>query len=110
MERYWCLRWLGQEHAKQADAVVLKDEIVRLTDIPLTLRMPGMAQLARGAHVKLDLVRWDETDLSVEARILEVISQTPDTAFEVEEEDIEVPPTATIEETPADDQQNDSSE
>ncbi len=72
MERYWCLRWLAQEHARAVDAVVLKDEILRLVDIPLVLRMPGLPQLARGLQVKLDLLRWDEVDLSVEARLLEV--------------------------------------
>jgi len=72
MERYWCLRWLAQEQARQVEAVVLKDEIVRLVDIPLVLKLSGMAQLARGTQVKLDLLRWDEVDLSVEARLLEV--------------------------------------
>jgi exoribonuclease-2 len=38
--------------------------------------MPGMAQVARGAQVKLDILRWDELDLSVEARVLEVLGQT----------------------------------
>nr|WP_217345666.1 RNB domain-containing ribonuclease [Noviherbaspirillum sp. L7-7A]MBV0879979.1 RNB domain-containing ribonuclease [Noviherbaspirillum sp. L7-7A] len=72
MERYWCLRWLAQEQARQVEAVVLKDEIVRLVDIPLVLKLSGMAQLARGTQVRLDLLRWDEVDLSVEARLLEV--------------------------------------
>jgi exoribonuclease-2 len=72
MERYWCLRWLAQEQARQVEAVVLKDEIVRLVEIPLVLKLSGMAQLARGTQVKLDLLRWDEVDLSVEARLLEV--------------------------------------
>ena len=72
MERYWCLRWLAQENAKIVDAVVLKDEVVRLADIPLVIRLPGMPQTPRGSHVKLDVVRWDEIDLSVEARLLEV--------------------------------------
>jgi exoribonuclease-2 len=77
MERYWCLRWLAQEQAKLVDAVVLKDEIVRLTDLPLVIRLPGMQQVARGLQVKLDLVRWDEVDLSIEARLLEVpVAQT----------------------------------
>jgi exoribonuclease-2 len=73
MERYWCLRWLGQENARQVEAVVLKDEILRLVDIPLIIRLPGMPQLARGTAVKLDLIRWDEVDLSIEARLLEVL-------------------------------------
>ena len=72
MERYWCLRWLTQENARQVDAVVLKDEVLRLSELPLVIRLPGMQQIARGMHVRLDLLRWDEVDLSVEARLLEV--------------------------------------
>lgn len=90
MERYWCLRWLGQENARQVDAVVLKDEVLRLVEIPLVIRLPGMPQVARGAQVRLDIVRWDEVDLSLEARLLEVAEPAPDAAaaleFEEEEE------------------------
>jgi exoribonuclease-2 len=74
MERYWCLRWLAQQNARQLDAVVLKDEVLRLVDIPLIVRLPGMPQAARGTQVRLDLIRWDEIDLSVEARIIEIAS------------------------------------
>ncbi|PUA20546.1 ribonuclease catalytic domain-containing protein [Glaciimonas sp. PCH181] len=74
MERYWCLRWLAQEQAKHVEAVVLKDEILRLVDIPLVIKLPGMQPVARGASVKLDLLRWDEIDLSLEVRLLEVLT------------------------------------
>ncbi len=77
MERYWCLRWLAQEQARQVDAVVLKDEILRLVDIPLVIRLPGMPQVARGLQVKLDLLRWDEVDLTVEARLLDIPAAQP---------------------------------
>ena len=87
MERYWCLRWLGQEQVRQADAVVLKDEVVRLVEIPLVVRLAGMPPVARGAQVKLDIVRWDEVDLSLEARLLEVAAVAPDAALELEEEE-----------------------
>jgi exoribonuclease-2 len=87
MERYWCLRWLGQEHAKQVEAVVLKDEVLRLVDIPLVIRLPGMPQAPRGAQVRMDIVRWDEVDLSLEARLLEVAEAAPDAALELEDED-----------------------
>ena len=50
MERYWCLRWLTQENAKQVDAVVLKDEVLRLTELPLIIKLPGMPQVLRGAE------------------------------------------------------------
>jgi exoribonuclease II len=72
MERYWCLRWLAQEQARQVDALVLKDEVLRLVDIPLIIKLPGMPHVARGAQVKLDLLHWDEVDLSIEARLLEI--------------------------------------
>jgi exoribonuclease-2 len=89
MERYWCLRWLGQEQTKQADAVVLKDDVLRLVDVPLVIRLAGMPQVARGAQVKLDIVRWDEVDLSLEARLLEVAAAPGDAevAFDEEEGD-----------------------
>lgn len=87
MERYWCLRWLGQEGVRQTDAVVLKEEIVRLVEIPLVVRLAGMPPVARGAQVKLDILRWDEVDLTLEARLLEVAEVAPDAALELEEEE-----------------------
>lgn len=78
MERYWCLRWLSQENRRQQEAVVLKEEILRLAEIPLVIKLPGMTPLARGTQVKLDLLHWDEVDLSVEARVLEIAGQAAD--------------------------------
>lgn len=79
MERYWCLRWLAQENAGHVDAVVLKDEVLRLVDIPLIIRLPAMPQVPRGTQVKLDLIRWDEVDLSVEARLIEMTTASAET-------------------------------
>ena len=84
MERYWCLRWLGQENLRQVEAVVLKDEVLRLVDIPLVIKLPGMPAVARGALVKLDILRWDEVDLSIEARLLEVPAATPMSAADAD--------------------------
>ncbi|MGB9988232.1 ribonuclease catalytic domain-containing protein [Pseudoduganella rhizocola] len=93
MERYWCLRWLGQEDAKQVEAVVLKDEVLRLTEIPLIIRLPGMPSVARGAHVKLDILRWDEVDLSIEARLLEIPEdQVPDADIDFDDEEAPADP------------------
>ena len=92
MERYWCLRWLGQENARQVEAVVLKDEVLRLTDIPLIIRLPGMPSVARGAQVKLDILRWDEVDLTVEARILEIPADVAASDVDFEEDEVEDAP------------------
>jgi exoribonuclease II len=46
MERYWCLRWLRQQAAqglaKPMAATVLRESLLRLEEIPLVLRCPGM--------------------------------------------------------------------
>ena len=89
MERYWCLRWLAQEDAKHVDAVVLKDEVLRLVDIPLIIRLPGMPQVARGTQVKLDVIRWDEVDLSIEARLLEIAAAPGSDLLDDEAEDLD---------------------
>ncbi|MEB0136720.1 RNB domain-containing ribonuclease [Actimicrobium sp. CCC2.4] len=86
MERYWCLRWLGQQASHRLEAVVLKDEILRLADLPLVIKLPGMQALPRGTQVLLDLARWDEVDLSVEARLIEVVPAAVEELGEDEEE------------------------
>jgi len=90
MERYWCLRWLGQENARQVEAVVLKDEVLRLTDLPLIIRLPGMPSVARGTQVKLDILRWDEVELTIEARLLEIPAAAAPTGAEEEFDDEEL--------------------
>jgi exoribonuclease II len=70
MERYWCLRWLAQEQLRMVDAVVVKDDLVRLVRAPLYIRMAGLPQGARGRPVQIELLKWDEVDLSVEARFV----------------------------------------
>ncbi|MEY3263697.1 MAG: hypothetical protein RL717_1174 [Pseudomonadota bacterium] len=89
MERYWCLRWLTQAAQRTVDAVVLKDEVLRLVEIPLVIQMPGLQPLARGTQVKLELLHWDEVDLSVQARVLEVVALEV-LPSEVEEDELAV--------------------
>ena len=86
MERFWCLRWLSQQGSRRVDAVVLKDEILRLVDLPLVIKLPGMQPVPRGSQVVLDLVRWDEVDLSVEARLIEVVPADPSIATPIDGE------------------------
>lgn len=94
MERYWCLRWLSQEKGEaetmKVEATVLKEEILRLVDIPLVIKLSGMPQVARGSQVKLDLLRWDEIDLTVEARLLDIIQDASASAAAAAEVDDEM--------------------
>ena len=79
MERYWCLRWLQQENRLQVSAVVVKENIVRLNEIPLTITLPTNAQhpaMCRGDSVLLEITHIDEVALTVEARLVKAIHPT----------------------------------
>ena len=71
MEHYWCLRWLSQHEARKVQAVQIKDDLLKLVDIPLILPMVGVKH-PRGTQLTIELISWDEVDLSVQARLLEV--------------------------------------
>lgn len=71
MEHYWCLRWLSQHEARKVQAVQIKDDLLKLLDIPLILPMVGVKH-PRGTQLTIELISWDEVDLSVQARLLEV--------------------------------------
>ena len=71
MEHYWCLRWLSQHEVRKVQAVQIKDDLLKLVDIPLILPMVGVKH-PRGTQLTIELISWDEVDLSVQARLLEV--------------------------------------
>jgi exoribonuclease-2 len=43
--------------------------------------------VARGAQVRLDIIRWDEVDLSLEARLLEVSGVGSESDITLDEEE-----------------------
>jgi exoribonuclease-2 len=61
--------------------------VLRLVEIPLVIRLAGMPPVARGAQVRLDIIRWDEVDLSLEARLLEVSGVAPEADIALDEEE-----------------------
>jgi exoribonuclease-2 len=92
MEYFWCLRWLTQEGKKHVAASVVKDDLVRLDDIPLMLHVPGLGVHARGTKVMLDVMSIDELTVEASCRLLHVIDapapSAADTQAEAEEEEI----------------------
>lgn len=74
MERYWCLRWIGQEGLTRIRATVLKEDVLRLDGLPFVLRLPGLPSLPRGQRVELDVLGRDELDLTLEVRLHQVLA------------------------------------
>ncbi len=85
MERYWCLRWLQQEHISITTARVLCEELVRLEAVPLVIRMPGLPTLDYGARINLCIEQIDLFEIEARARYLETLPDAP-MAVDSEEE------------------------
>ena len=95
MERYWCLRWLQQERVTVADANVTgREDGARLVDVPLLVRVPGLAALPsplpRGTRIEVEIGAIDEVELSVActlAAIIEEVDELEDESDAGEDDD-----------------------
>ncbi|MGH8709552.1 MAG: RNB domain-containing ribonuclease [Burkholderiales bacterium] len=65
MEHYWCLRWLLQEAVADANAVVLRENLVRFEDLPLAARVPSLPALAPGTRVRVAVESVDLLERSL---------------------------------------------
>jgi exoribonuclease-2 len=73
MERYWCLRWLDQNHVRRCRATVLRGDLLRLDGLPLVARVAALPALPRGRCVELEVCGHDLIDLSLDARLHRVL-------------------------------------
>lgn len=65
MERYWCLRWLAQENRTMVTGSVVRENIVRLDELPLTVRVPSLPALGGASAVELAVGAIDLLELTV---------------------------------------------
>lgn len=65
MERYWCLRWLIQEDRATVTGSVIRENIVRLGELPLTVRVPSLPVLDSGSEVELAVGSIDLLELTL---------------------------------------------
>ncbi|CAH1071988.1 ribonuclease catalytic domain-containing protein [Candidatus Nitrotoga sp. 1052] len=75
MERYWCLRWLLQENIQQAEALVLRENLVKLVHIPLISRIPSLPELPPNTRVILEIGEIDLLDLNFNARFISTVEE-----------------------------------
>ncbi len=60
LERFWCLCYLVQEAITETTATVIRDELVRIENLPLVCKTVGLPALATGTRVR---VAFGEPDL-----------------------------------------------
>jgi exoribonuclease II len=73
MENYWCLRWLLQEAVAEADAVVVRENLVRFENLPLTARVPSLPALEPGTRVRLAIGSVDLLERSLACHYRETL-------------------------------------
>ena len=77
MERYWCLRYLAQTNTRTLEAVVIKESLVRVMDLPLVLRvasLPDLMLAPRGARVRVAVEGIDLLSTEIRVRFVEVLA------------------------------------
>ena len=74
MERYWCLRWIGQEGVTELEATVFRDNLVRCNRLPLVIRVPSLRDAAAGDQVRLEVSRVDPWELTFHAEFQSFVS------------------------------------
>lgn len=73
MERYWCLRWLIQEKIQHVEGALIRENLVRLSGIPLVGRFPSIPELPATSVVTLEIENIDLLDLSFGARFVSAV-------------------------------------
>jgi exoribonuclease II len=68
LERYWCLRYIAQEGIAEANATVIRDELVRLEGIPLVCRTIGLPVGAPGERVRVAFGEADPWEVNLPCR------------------------------------------
>jgi exoribonuclease-2 len=65
LEHYWCLRWLLQEGVRTMTAEVVRDNLVKLSRLPLWVRVPSLPELSAGTPVEVEVASVDLIDRQV---------------------------------------------
>lgn len=77
MERYWCLRALMQTEARSQRAQVLRESLVRLENLPLTLKLPSLPACKPGATLTLTIEEANLLEVEVRARFEAFVEHLP---------------------------------
>ena len=74
METYWSLRWLLQEGIKTLDALVLRENLVRIDGLPMVMRVSSLPALDPGTRVRLEVTAVDLIERTVATAYRETLA------------------------------------
>jgi len=75
MEMYWSLRWLVQEGIRTLDAVVLRENVVRIEGLPLVTRVSSAPALEPATRVRLEVTGVDLIERSLACAYRETLGR-----------------------------------
>jgi exoribonuclease II len=82
METYWTLRWLLQERVTQLEAVVLRENLVRVQGLPLFVRVSAAPTLDPGAVVRMEVTGIDLLERTLACAYRETLGRVEDATEE----------------------------
>jgi exoribonuclease-2 len=77
MERFWCLRYLEQNGRTTFAATIIRDELVRGSDLPLIVRLKKSAELPPRTAVTVEIVSIDYWSIGGEFSLLSPPVEAP---------------------------------
>lgn len=82
METYWSLRWLLQETWTRLEAVVLRENLVRVQGLPLVTRVSAAPTLEPGTLVRMEVTGVDLLELRLSCAYRETLGKVQDATEE----------------------------
>ena len=74
LERYWSLVWIQQQALASIDGEVIRDNLIRLSGVPVVARVPSVPELPAGTRVRLAVERIDLYDLLLDLTFGEALA------------------------------------
>ena len=68
LERYWTLRYVEQQGISEANASVIRDDLVRIEGLPLVCRAVGLPASGPGESVKVQFGEMDPWEAAIFCR------------------------------------------
>ena len=76
MESYWSMVWLEQENVREVNAILLKDDLVRIDGLPLVARCVGIPmEIAPKTLLKLAVTEVNSEKQFVSFKYVNVATQ-----------------------------------